>query len=104
MQEPELAVVELQVVLSERDDIDELVVVYLLASILKRASIGETTLPGEVSLFRGMFHRMHMQQKCPQNAGRIFVWAGRQMVMPCHYYLFQACVYIVQVFNEIHSP
>ena len=76
MQEPELAIVELQVVLSERDDIDELVVVYLLASILKRALIGETTLPGEVSLFRGMFHRMHMQQKCPQNAEEFLYGQG----------------------------
>ena len=58
MQEPELAIVELQVVLSERDDIDELVVVYLLVSILKRAS-DETTLPSKVSLFKGMFHCMH---------------------------------------------
>ena len=48
MQEPDEAIVELQAVLSERDDIDELVGIYLLASILEQASIDETVLPSEV--------------------------------------------------------
>ena len=51
MQEPDEAIVELQTVLSERDDIDELVGIYLLASILEQASIDETVLPREVILY-----------------------------------------------------
>ena len=45
-----MAIVELQTVLSEKDDIDELVGIYLLASILEQASSDETVLPSEVGV------------------------------------------------------
>ena len=51
MQEPDEAIVELQTLLSsEQDDIDELVGIYLLASILEQASSDETVLPSEVGI------------------------------------------------------
>ena len=50
MQEPDEAIVELQTLLSEQDDIDELVGIYLLASILEQASSDETVLPSEVGV------------------------------------------------------
>ena len=63
MQEPDEAIVELQAVLSQRDDIEELVSIYLLASILEQASINNTALPGEVSLFS--HHTLHVQLEMP---------------------------------------
>ena len=48
MQEPGEAILEFQTVLSERDNIDDLVAIYLLGSILNRTSNGQVVLPSEV--------------------------------------------------------
>ena len=48
MQEPGEAILEFQTVLSERDNIDDLVAIYLLGSILNRTSNGQVVLPSKV--------------------------------------------------------
>lgn len=55
MQEPPEAIVELQEVLSRGDDIDDLVAIFLLGSILNRTSNGQM-LPSEVSLREALSH------------------------------------------------